>query len=228
MKEKLLLLHGALGSQDQMAAIGEFLKSKYEVINLNFSGHGGKAQDQSFSIEGFSKDVLDVLNEKSINRTHVFGYSMGGYVALYTARHFGSHIGKVVTLGTKFDWTMETAEKENKMLDPDKIELKVPKFAEHLSRQHGRDRWKKVVRQTATMMLGLAEGGKMKAEDFEAIEQEVVIGRGEDDAMVSKAESMEVAELLPNGSFTSLPGVQHVIDKEDPEVIARYIRTSLQ
>jgi len=40
--EHLLLLHGALGSKEQLAALALKLKDKYVVHTLNFNGHGGR------------------------------------------------------------------------------------------------------------------------------------------------------------------------------------------
>ena len=48
----------------------------------------------------------------TITRADIFGYSMGGYVALHAARRHPERIGSIMTLGTKFAWDTPTAEKE--------------------------------------------------------------------------------------------------------------------
>ena len=40
MTQKLLLLHGALGSKEQFTALNEQLSSEFEVHTLDFEGHG--------------------------------------------------------------------------------------------------------------------------------------------------------------------------------------------
>ena len=77
------------------------------------------------------------MNENYIQTIDIFGYSMGGYVALWLARFYPDRVGKIFTLGTKLKWNDEEAEKEIKMLNPEKVELKVPAFAQQLAERHG-------------------------------------------------------------------------------------------
>ncbi|MBK8706376.1 MAG: hypothetical protein IPN33_24315 [Saprospiraceae bacterium] len=57
MNTSLILLHGAIGSKDQLAALKNLLSSHYEVYDLNFSGHGSKPVDGNFSIPAFAEEV---------------------------------------------------------------------------------------------------------------------------------------------------------------------------
>ena len=143
---KLLLLHGALGSKAQFKPLEDRLKSSFELFTLNFSGHGGKElPDKPFSIEMFAGDILRWLDDNNISRVNFFGYSMGGYAGLYLAKHMPQRIGRIFTLGTKFEWTEESALREVKMLDAGKIMEKVPKFAEDLKARHKPQYWKAVL-----------------------------------------------------------------------------------
>src|ERR1051326_9543575 len=84
----LLLLHGAIGSKVQLEPLASLLGDKYSVHSMNFSGHGGEPLPEQFSIAGFANDVLSYLEGNNLPRVNIFGYSMGGYVALYLARHY--------------------------------------------------------------------------------------------------------------------------------------------
>jgi len=83
---------------------------------------------------------------------HIFGYSMGGYAAICTALKHPDRISSIMTLATVFDLSPERAQKEAAMLDPGKIELKVPSFAETLKHLHGSEKWKSLLQQKAGMM----------------------------------------------------------------------------
>ena len=227
MKEKLLLLHGALGSKKQFNAIKDALNEQFDVHHLNFEGHGGVQSDKEFSIQLFTENVIKFLEENSIEKINVFGYSMGGYVALNTALKAPGNISKIVTLGTKFNWDIESANKELRMLNPDKIEEKVPQFANKLKEEHHPLDWKEVVSKTANMMLGLANGNKLKEEDLKKINHNVVIGIGTLDKMVSLEESENASNLLPNGSLNQLKDFQHPIDKVDPSDLVLYVKEAL-
>ena len=85
--KNILILHGAIGSKDQFELLKHQLVKKYNVHSINFSGHGGEVFKSKFNIAQFAEDVLNYLNSKNIESIDVFGYSMGGYVALYLAKN---------------------------------------------------------------------------------------------------------------------------------------------
>ena len=223
MTQKLLLLHGALGSQKQFTSLTEKLAASFEVYMLNFEGHGGISSENDYSIQLFTQNVIDFLDTNEIDEISIFGYSMGGYVALNAALQIPQKIKKIVTLGTKFQWDPESAAKEVKMLNPSKIEEKVPKFAEKLSKDHHPLDWKEVMTKTADMMLAMSAGAKLTDEDLKKVAVPVVIGIGDLDKMVSYEESENAASLIPNASLVKLEGVEHPIEKVSTEVLADYI-----
>src|SRR5690349_7993403 len=105
----LLILHGALGAAFQLDPIKSFVQNQYKEVHfLNFSGHGGAAFQSEFGIEQFAKDTLKYLDDNRLKEVDIFGYSMGGYVALWLAKQYPERVGKIITLGTKFDWSVES------------------------------------------------------------------------------------------------------------------------
>ena len=221
MKPILLLLHGALGSKDQFDCLKNNLCHSYEVVDYNFSGHGGKPFNSNlFSIDRFSDEILIFLKKKKISKVSIFGYSMGGYVALNLALKFPEKIERVFTLGTKFQWNPELAAKEVQMLNPKIIEAKVPKFATILQKRHAPNDWKNVLSRTAQLMTELGEGKAIPLTDFSRIKQLVIIGLGEDDNMVSKEESTLVSNLLQNGKLVLFKNFKHPIEQTDVKVLA--------
>ncbi len=153
----ILLLHGALGSLEQFDFLQTQLSANFIVHTINFSGHGGlPIPDEGFSIELFAKDVLNYLDEKKISSINIFGYSMGGYVALHLALHHPQRIKSVFTLATKFDWSAESTSREVKMLNTEMMEKKIPSFVGILQERHSPIDWKIIVEQTASMMEALS------------------------------------------------------------------------
>lgn len=228
MKKKILLLHGALGSEKQFTSIITSLADEFEVHRMNFEGHGGSGSDKAFSIQLFSNNVINYLNNHSIENINIFGYSMGGYVALYVARHFPEKINSVITLGTKFSWDLVSAQKEIKMLNPEKIEEKVPQFAKKLKVEHSPMDWKINMRKTAQMMLGMAEGAKLQDADFKVIHHQVTLGLGTMDKMVSLEETQYVSDLLAHSKIVQLDNVKHPIEQVDPDMIIEFIKQQFQ
>ena len=226
-KPNLILLHGALGSKDELQPLKELLKDDFKTYTMNFEGHGGSSTEETLSMDLFAQNLIDFCDEYQIENTHIFGYSMGGYVALNTARQAPELVNTIITLGTKFAWSPEIAAKETKLLSPKKIEEKIPKYAGYLASLHGEVRWKKLMHQTAVLMNGLGGGKAFGKEEFSSISHKVYLGHGENDQMVTKEETKEIESYLPNATFYSLPKSEHPIVKVNKEILANKIKEIL-
>ena len=219
--EPILLLHGAIGAMDQLAELDKKLSSACTVHRLNFSGHGGFGYDEKkFSIHLFAHDVLNYLDKKKITSVSVFGYSMGGYVALYLAKHHPERIHKIITLATKFKWDEVIAAKEINMLQPGKIEEKLPAFAISLQKRHAPDDWKKVLEKTAVMLFEMGKDNPLQRDDYLNIQHSTLLMLGDKDKMVTLEETQEVCQTLPNGQLSILQNTPHPIELVNTTALA--------
>lgn len=218
--DKLILLHGALGSQEQFANLKEMLSASFEVYGFNFEGHGGLPLNGPFTIDRFVSNTLEFMEEQNITAANIFGYSMGGYVALKLAHDYPARLKKIVTLGTKFDWTPESAERDVRMMNPEIIEKKIPDYAATLAERHHPEDWKEVMQRTGEMMTKMGDGKAMTKKHFEKIEQEVLICIGTRDHMVSIEESERTADQLRNGRLQTIDGFKHPLEAVDHKTLA--------
>lgn len=225
--QSLILLHGAIGAKDQLEPLANLLSKDFDLHTLNFSGHGDQPVPHKFSIDLFSDNLLCYIEALDLKDVCVFGYSMGGYVALYMARHYPEHISKVATLGTKFLWTPEIAEKETKLLNPDKIEEKLPHFAEQLKDRHLPNDWKEVLQKTSNMMHDLGNKNALELSDYKTIEIPVKLFLGDSDNMVTLQETKDVSEQLPNAQLNVLKDTPHPIEKVNLEILAEELKRVL-
>jgi pimeloyl-ACP methyl ester carboxylesterase len=213
-KPDLLLLHGALGASEQFQTLSELLEGQFTVHAFDFEGHGtAPSRDRPFRIEHFAENIITYLDVTSLPKTHIFGYSMGGYVAMYLTLRQPERVQSIATLGTKFRWNPETAEKEASLLKPEILPEKLPRFAETLARRHVATGWQTVLRMTADMMLNLGEQPLLSLNEIGKIQHRVRIGLGDRDTMVSVEESVETCRALPNGEMIMLPNTQHPLEK---------------
>lgn len=228
MKNPILLLHGALGSASQLDRLRTWLSDQgRHAVAMNFSGHSGRAFSAAgFGIEIFVEDVLHFLDEGRLAQVDLFGYSMGGYVALQLAKQHGHRVGKIVTLGTKFDWSEESAAREVKKMNPVKIENKVPAFARLLQQRHAPVDWRELVTRTADMMTGLGKNPLLTEPDFRDIAHAVEVLLGDADDMADRAFSEQVAQWLPGGRFTLLKDTLHAIEKVDVSSVGKALMES--
>lgn len=211
----ILLLHGALGSRTQLEPLKTILQDHgHQVFSMNFSGHSGQPYAvQGFGIDTFAHDVVHYLNAHHLNGIKIFGYSMGGYVALWVAHKHPGLVNKIVTLGTKFDWSPDSAEREIQKLDPEKIVQKIPAFARILEHRHSPNDWRELLAKTATMMRGLGANPLLTQEHFRQLQIPITILLGDQDDMADRDYSKQVAGWLPQGNFQLLGSTPHPIEK---------------
>jgi pimeloyl-ACP methyl ester carboxylesterase len=222
--QPLLLLHGAIGAADQLEPLATALSHQYKVYAIDFSGHGNEAfADEPYSMKLFADDVLRFMEKNSIEKTSIFGYSMGGYVGMYLAKHHPEKIDKIVTLATKFHWDEEIAAKKTQMLDPVKIETKVPAFAEALSKRHVGKDWKEVMSKSADMLHALGADNTLKPEDYKDIQTQCLVLLGDRDKMVGLDETLNVYKSLPNAAMGMLPGTPHPIEQVNVMTLSFFI-----
>jgi len=223
--KNLILLHGAIGSSVQLEPLAEELKNDFKIFLLNFSGHGGKEiPDVPFSIKMFAEDTVNMIDKGRIKESDVFGYSMGGYVALHVAKNFPGKINRIFTTATKFDWNEETSLKESKFLNPETILEKIPVFAGQLKQRHSEENWELVLKKTAEMMINLGKNPELKQEDFSDIENKVRLSVGDRDTMVTIEETVDTFRRLKNGSMLILPDTPHPIEKISMKRLAYELR----
>lgn len=222
---KILLLHGAIGAKDQLAPLKELLSADLEVHTMNFSGHGGSdIPNGPFTMDMFAGDIISYLDKNGINEVNIFGYSMGGYAALHAALNNPGKIAKIFTLATKFEWTPAIAEREVKMLDAEKMKVKVPKFAAELAKRHGESNWETVLVKTAEMMTELGNKNVLTPEILQQVTNDVLIGIGDSDKMVSLEETIVAFRVIPNANLLVIPATPHPIEMADGIRLAAEIR----
>ena len=225
MEKHLLLLHGALADESQIYPLRDLLSADAVVHVLTFSGHGkNRGGEVPFAMVDFSNEIIEYVKSTGV-RLDVFGYSMGGYAALCAAGKSDT-LGKIITLGTKFDWNPSTAAREIQFLNPDIMQEKIPHFAEHLQKLHGEE-WKNVVLKTAEMMVELGKSAPLDAKALSQIKNEVMILVGDQDNTAGVEASRKAAMLLPNSSFFVLDKTQHPLEKTNPVALADRIRLFL-
>lgn len=220
MKTNILLLHGALGASSQFDDLAKKLSEDFEVHRFNFSGHGGQGFHESLGVNQFANELKAYISKFPNKKFCAFGYSMGGYVALYLERQMPGSFEAIYTLATKFDWNPESAKKEAALLNADKMQEKVPAFAKVLIERHQSSAWKILLQKTAAMMQEMGNHAPLNDSDFSEIKIPVLLCRGDMDSMVSKEETLQVAHALPNGFFKSYREWKHPIEKCDIEVLS--------
>lgn len=210
----LVLLHGAIGDQSQLASLRTQLAQPHTHA-FDFEGHGARVMNgRTFRLQHFADNLVEWLDE-NVPRESVdlFGYSMGGYVALYVAALRPGRVRSVFTLGTKLRWTPEVAATMCAQLDADTIVRKVPRFAEQLARTHHSTGWRQVLSETCGALRALGESPLLTDSLLARIACPVRLVIGDRDNTVDVEEVRDAARLLSRGQYEVLPGTPHAMER---------------
>lgn len=226
--QTLILTHGALGSKADLDKLAEVLqKENYKVLSFSFSGHGATEFENDFGIEQFSLELENFILKNDLVHPSVIGYSMGGYVALNLARRSPERINKIITLGTKFNWSSEVVEKEVKMLDAEAMLTKVPAFAKSLELKHG-GKWTTLLLRTAELMRDISVNNYLNPESLKTIQNKILVGLGDKDQMVTVEETISVYRSLPNAAMFILPNTKHQVEQLNTALFVEIIKGFLE
>lgn len=94
----LVMIMGYTGSMDSWSyEMLKILATKYKVLVFDNRGMGKSgSSEEEFSIELFVKDVYNLLNELSIDRAHILGFSMGVCIALEFVSSYPEKVNRLM------------------------------------------------------------------------------------------------------------------------------------
>jgi pimeloyl-ACP methyl ester carboxylesterase len=100
----LVLLHGAFATIEMFAALLPQLASTRQVIAVELQGHGRTADiERDMRFEYLADDIAALLTHLGIKQADIFGYSLGGSVALYLTLRHPDLVRKLALTSTIYD-----------------------------------------------------------------------------------------------------------------------------
>lgn len=216
-KPRLLILHGALGTKEQLKPLIAAFQSEFSVESFSFWGHGNDKlpEEFTFGIPAFVDQLERYLSIKKDTPPLVLGYSMGGYVAFMLARKRPELFRYILSLGTKLDWNKEAVAKEVGYLRLEFLAEKQPAYLARLQTLH-EGNWPQILPHTASMMTSLGDRNLLSDENMAEIQVPITLAVGDKDKMVSVEETRVWASKAPLGSLLVLPNTAHPVEKIGP------------
>ena len=101
--QPLVILHGLFGSSDNWQTLGKKLAENYHVFLVDLRNHGRSPHSEEHSYELMAKDVVEIIEERSLRHVILIGHSMGGKAAMVFAQQNPELLDKliVVDIGPK-------------------------------------------------------------------------------------------------------------------------------
>jgi len=96
-----VLVHGYLGSSEMWTFQKEFFSKDYRVIIPALPGFGESHKIKSLdSINKMAKEIINVLDQKKINKFNLIGHSMGGMIVQEITKLIGDRVNKLICFAT--------------------------------------------------------------------------------------------------------------------------------
>lgn len=209
----LVMLHGAFMNIDLMGDILSGLAQTRQVIAIELQAHGrtNDIADRPLSYEQLADDVDALMGEIGVDKADVFGYSLGGGVALQLAIRHPERVNKLVVVSATYSsdgWYPELMD----LMETMTAELFAgsPPETEYMRLAPNPENWPALVEKVAALNLA---GYDWPDEDIQGIESPALIIIADSD-QVRPEHALEMFRLLGGGvpaDFVGLPKSQLAI-----------------
>ncbi|MFN0093383.1 MAG: alpha/beta fold hydrolase [Dehalococcoidia bacterium] len=239
--EPLLMIMGLGGDLQAWLRVAPVLARHYRVITYDNRGAGrSSSPDKPYSIAGMANDAAALLDALGIEKAHVLGFSMGGYIAQELALQHPRKVEKLILLSTaasiegyirRIVHGMVAVRRTNLsregwvryqapyLYSPELLDDDVR--AEEAIRANLANEWPQgdhaFIRQCDAILAWDAK------DRVAGIKNQALVAVGGDDVLVPPRNSERLAKKLPNATLKTLPGA-HVGVLENPK---EYVETFL-
>jgi len=209
----LLLMHGGLLTIDlTFSALLPALAETHKVIAVELQGHGHTADiDREVTLEFMADDIVALLDHLGIERADLFGFSLGGLVALQTAISHPDRVDQLVLAATHYRPDGYYPEIANPALQT--ASSRLPSEGDF---QVMRDAYTSVAPDPDhfpefTAKVSEAVGGFQgwSADDLRKITSPTLIMIGDTD-FVRLEHAVEMYELIRDSQLAIVPGTNHM------------------
>ena len=241
--QPLLLLHGFSGSAAALAPLARHLARGWRVLAVDLLGHGrseAPRDPEPYRMERCADQLAALLRERDARPAHVFGYSMGGRVALALAVLRPDSVSSLALLGASAglaDPRARAARVRDDRALADRIErdgveafarawAELPLFASQkrflsaearaaLQAQRQGNR----AHGLANSLRGLGSGAQPPFHDaLGALDVPVWLGHGVEDAKFA-AIARDLAHRIPAAVRCPIPAAGHAAHLENPDAV---------
>jgi pimeloyl-ACP methyl ester carboxylesterase len=212
----ILLVHGFASNRDEgwrrTGWYSAFERRRVRCVALDQRGHGesGKPHDPAaYGRESLAADVIALLDHLGLERTDLFGYSMGARTALAAALSAPDRISNLILggVGHKLLEPREGAEESgvNRMAEamlaenPDSITEPYLKSFRQFADEQGEDR------QALAAFTGV-KNPPWNADDFAVLRMPVLVVAGQRE---TNGDPEALARRFPDGRGKVIPGCDH-------------------
>ena len=219
----LVVLHGAAGATTlETEPLIRHLEPHFHILALDFAAHGASEtyQDALLTVDFLADNVRGVLDFFGIDRTHVFGFSLGGFVALRFASMHPRRADRLAVHNTNVDWTDELAAAMNARFDAAMLTSRFPDVVRRLETFH--TDWQRLFERINRMIARLP-AHRQTQHALHRIDHPVFVSAVDQDDVLPLGVPFSLQRALPQSTLAILPGNRHALRHLDPALYARLL-----
>jgi pimeloyl-ACP methyl ester carboxylesterase len=237
----LVLLHGLFFDGGMWDGQVADLARRADVLVFDGPGHGKSAPPPPFDLADHADALIDAFDKLGVQRTHVYGLSWGGMVAMHLALRYPERVASLALLNTSADAEPYWEQKKHEVFMQLVRHVGLPPW---FSRRHitpfmfGRSalaRRPELAHQAHRRMAGMEREGILTAARAVLLRQAGLLARlhhirvptlviaGEEDRATPPAHARAIAREIPQARLEVLPGVGHMSTLEAPLRLAELL-----
>ena len=228
----LVLQHGFASSLQTWYITGyvEALQSDYQLILVDARGHGGSEKPHdpaAYAVSLRAGDVVAVLDTLHLDQAHYWGYSMGGWIGYGIAKYAPERVQTFILGGVH---------PYGRQLPPaSRLDGRDPEaFINALLGRLGVDQTAISPELRALLFANDFQALAAAQQDYPSLEEIIptmtmpcLLYAGENDATYY-AKTQACAQHLPNATFVSLAGLDHIAAFRASTLVLPYVTTFLR
>jgi pimeloyl-ACP methyl ester carboxylesterase len=196
----------------EMAPWRDALGADFKTHTVNLTGHGGRELPERFTMEVYVDDLLGQMDALGLQRPVVLGYSFGGVVALYLARHHPARVAAVVAVATQWIYDDEAVRHVTHLLQVPRLTALAHR-REHLQRVQYPNDWRVLVQKLHAMFSAFRDAPPLTAEDLQQIDCPCLVLSGSSDPLAGPDEMVALHRNLRGSEIALYQGPAHPADR---------------
>jgi pimeloyl-ACP methyl ester carboxylesterase len=219
--DPVVMLHGGFCTVETFGAQTTALAEHYRVYLPERRGHGRTADvDGPITYENMAEDTIAFMDDLGITNAHLVGWSDGGNVGLEVALARPDLVKKLVFMGAvaHLDGYKPEMLEQLQNLTADSLPPMLRGAYDALS-PDGPDHFATVVEK---LKAEWSVSPAHELSDLEALQAPTLVIFGDDDVITLK-HAGELADAIPEAQVACVPGTDHVLLFEKPDLVNRII-----
>lgn len=221
----ILFIHGAAGSTLlETAPLMKRLEPAFHTVGLDLGGHGSSTFPSSgpLRMETFVEDTVAALDAVDRTSAHIFGFSLGGAVALRLAQTYPECVDRLALFQTNARWPRDLSAQMKRRLELNRLRQRAPEQAERLESIH--DEPNRLLRELRDFVETLPVASEPMWRSLSDVTAPTLVSSVDRDPLFGTDVPQTLKEKLPNARLAILPGEHHSLLDAPLSLLAPLVR----